>query len=149
MTGAESHPDLPALLSDIKTPKGIKLIATLNDYVGDMSDHGIFRENDVPYVFLSCGRWEHYHQPTDTPDRLNYSKMAAITEYYLEVCRTASGTSLTETTSGGDSLEFEKQTWKKALGIMRRPLAKILGVSDFDSRTNIDRAAAKLMDLGL
>ena len=149
MTGAESHPDLPALLSDVKTPKGIKLIATLNDYVGDMSDHGIFRENDVPYVFLSCGRWEHYHQPTDTPDRLNYSKMAAITEYCLDVCRAASGTSLTETTSGGDSLEFEKQTWKKALGIMRRPLAKILGVSDFDSRANIDRAAAKLMDLGL
>ena len=26
----------------------------------------------------------------DTPDRLNYSKMAAITEYCLDVCRTAS-----------------------------------------------------------
>ena len=50
----------------------MKLIATLNEYVGDVSDHGIFRRNGVPYLFLSCGHWEHYHQPTDTPDRLNY-----------------------------------------------------------------------------
>ncbi|MDB4384067.1 M28 family peptidase, partial [Akkermansiaceae bacterium] len=132
-----------------KTPKGMKMIATLNKYIGDMSDHGIFRENNVPYVFLSCGRWEHYHRPTDTPDRLNYSKMAAIAEYCLDLCWVASGASLTEAVSGGDSLEFEKQTWRKALGIMRRPLARILGVSDFDSRTNIDRAVATLMDLGL
>jgi hypothetical protein len=149
MTGAESHPDLPALLSDLDTPKGIKLIATLNDYVGDMSDHGIFRENNVPYVFLSCGRWEHYHQPTDTPDRLNYKKMAAITEYSTDVCRAASATTFAEGLSSGDSVEFEKQTWKKALGFMRRPLAKILRISDFNSRANIDRAASKLTDLGL
>ncbi|MDA7867897.1 M28 family peptidase [Akkermansiaceae bacterium] len=149
MTGAESHPSLPDLLSGIKTPKGMKMIATLNKYVGDMSDHGIFRENDVPYVFLSCGRWEHYHRPTDTPDRLNYSKMAAIAEYCLDLCWAASGASLTEAVSRGDSLEFEKQTWKKALGIMRRPLARILGVSDFDSRKKINRAVARLMDLGL
>lgn len=149
MTGAESHPDLPDLLSGIKTPKGMKMIATLNKYVGDMSDHGIFRENNVPYVFLSCGRWEHYHRPTDTPDRLNYSKMAAITSYCLDLCWAASGASLTEAVSGGDSLEFEKQTWRKALGIMRRPLARILGVSDFDSREKINRAVARLMDLGL
>ena len=149
MTGAESHPALPDLLSGIKPPEGMKMLATLNKYVGDMSDHGIFRENNVPYVFLSCGRWEHYHRPTDTPDRLNYSKMAAITSYCLDLCWTASGTSLAETTSGGDSLEFEKQTWQKALGVMRRPLAKMLGISDFDSRENIDRAAAKLVGLGL
>jgi hypothetical protein len=149
MTGAESHPYLPDLLSGIKTPKGMKMIATLNKYVGDMSDHGIFRENNVPYVFLSCGRWEHYHRPTDTPDRLNYSKMAAITSYCLDIFRAASGASLIEAVSRGDSLEFEKQTWKKALGIMRRPLARILGVSDIDSRNKIDQAVARLMDLGL
>ncbi|MGB0242283.1 MAG: M28 family peptidase [Verrucomicrobiales bacterium] len=127
----------------------MKMIATLNKYVGDMSDHGIFRENDVPYIFLSCGRWEHYHRPTDTPDRLNYSKVAAITSYCLDLCWAASEVSLAETTSGRDSLEFEKQTWKKALGFMRRPLAKILGVSDFDSREKIDQAVAKLMSFGL
>ncbi|MGC6467076.1 MAG: hypothetical protein ACON5N_15965, partial [Akkermansiaceae bacterium] len=33
MTGAESHPALPDLLSGIKTPKRLKMIATLNEYV--------------------------------------------------------------------------------------------------------------------
>ena len=111
--------------------------------------HGIFRKNNVPYVFLSCGRWEHYHEPTDTPDRLNYNKMAAITEYSIDVCRAASAATFAEGLSSGDSVEFEKQTWKKAFGLMRRPLAKILGISDFNSRANIDRAVAKLMSLGL
>ena len=69
-TGAESHPDLPDILTGIAIPECMKLIATLNEYVGDMSDHSIFRRNGVPYLFLSCGHWEHYHQPTDTPDRL-------------------------------------------------------------------------------
>ena len=68
-TGAESHPDLPELLTGITIPERMKLIATLNEYVGDMSDHGVFRRNGVPYLFLSCGHWEHYHRPTDTPDR--------------------------------------------------------------------------------
>ena len=36
--------------------KGLKLVPTLNRYVGDMSDHGIFRQHGVPYFFLSCGR---------------------------------------------------------------------------------------------
>ncbi|MEI6605170.1 MAG: hypothetical protein WCP35_07660, partial [Verrucomicrobiota bacterium] len=37
--------------------KGLKLVPALNSYVGDMSDHGVFRENNVPYFFLSCGRF--------------------------------------------------------------------------------------------
>jgi hypothetical protein len=75
--------------------------------------------------------------------------MAAITEYFIDVCRAVSAAAFAEGLSSGDSVEFEKQTWKKAFGLMRKPLAKILGVSDFDSRANIDRAVAKLVSLGL
>jgi len=38
----------------------------------------------VPFVFLTCGRWAHYHTPQDTPDRLDYAKIAA-TARWLEV----------------------------------------------------------------
>ena len=48
-----------------------------------MGDHGVFRRNDVPYLFFSCGRWEHYHQPSDTPDRLNYEKMEHVASLFL------------------------------------------------------------------
>ena len=48
VTGSESHPELPALVGGSPIPGGLKLIATLNEYVGDLSDHGIFRRNGVP-----------------------------------------------------------------------------------------------------
>ena len=146
-TGAESHPDLPGLLEEIETPSGMKLIATLNRYVGDMSDHGVFRRNGVLYLFLSCGRWEHYHRETDTPDRLNYQKMAAIAEYAEKVCRSAADASLVETNIEAKSVEFEARTWKDALGLLHKPLALACGVPDFKSRSHIDRAAQVLTSM--
>ena len=148
-TGAESHPELPEMLRGVDVPKGMKLIATLNQYVGDMSDHGIFRRNGVPYLFLSCGRWEHYHQYTDTPDRLNYQKMAAIARYAEATCRAAAGAQFGEFPAAEDPIEFEAETWKRALGILRKPIAKVLGVADLQSREDIGKAAARLQSLGL
>lgn len=148
-TGVESHPDLPAMLSHLGLPKGLKLISTLNKYVGDMSDHGIFRRNKVPYLFLSCGRWEHYHQESDTPDRLNYRKMAAITDYAESICRAAAAARLPEFVESEDPIEFEAETWRKSLGIMRKPLAKYLGVGGFECREDITKVASLLQSLGL
>lgn len=148
-TGSESHPDLPTILQGLQTPSGMKLIATLNEYIGDMSDHGIFRENDVPYLFLSCGRWKHYHEPTDTPGRLNYHKMAAIAQYSEDVCRAAATASLPTDVSKIDPVEFEASTWQSALGPICEPVAGLLGVPDFNSRNHIGRAARALQSLGL
>lgn len=85
VTGSESHHELPELIGAAALPGGLKLIATLNEYVGDMSDHGIFRRNGVPYLFFSCGRWQHYHQATDTPDRLNYPEIARLTKLSVDL----------------------------------------------------------------
>jgi hypothetical protein len=129
-TGAESHPDLPGLLVDLEVPGGMKLIATLNRYVGDMSDHAVFRRNSVPYLFLSCGHWEHYHRPSDTPDRLNYRKMADIAVYAESVCRAAAGAEFGEFSAVGDTTAFEAGTWRQSLGILYKPVAALLGVPD-------------------
>ncbi|MDC0718361.1 M28 family peptidase [Nannocystis bainbridge] len=51
------------------------------DVIPPLSDYQPFREAGVPVLFLSCGRWEHYHQPTDTPDRLDYDKIVSTVEY--------------------------------------------------------------------
>ncbi len=148
-TGAESHPDLPEILNEVEVPGGMKLIATLNRYVGDMSDHGVFRRNDVPYLFLSCGRWEHYHMPTDTPDKLNYEKMAAIAEYAENVCWSVSVSDLAKFPESVDPIEFEAKTWKRSMGLLRKPFAELLGVPDFTARTHIDKAADALARFGL
>ncbi len=55
------------------------------DVVPPLSDYHAFREAAVPVLFLTCGRWEHYHQPTDTPDRLDYPKMTATAHWLRDL----------------------------------------------------------------
>ena len=148
-TGAESHPKLPEILKEIEVPDKMKLIATLNQYVGDMSDHGVFRRNDVPYLFLSCGRLEHYHMPTDTPEKLNYEKMAAIAQYAEMVCWSVATSELEKFSEPVDPIDFEAETWKRSLGVLRKPFAQLLRVSDFRTREQIDKAAQALTSFGL
>jgi hypothetical protein len=61
--------------------RGIRVFCTSNDRVGDMSDHHAFRVNHRPFIFLSCGRTKHYHQPTDTVENLDLPKAAAIASF--------------------------------------------------------------------
>jgi len=43
------------------------------------SDHANFSKNlEIPVAFLSAGEHEDYHQPTDTPDKIEYAKMRRI-----------------------------------------------------------------------
>ncbi|HEV8324986.1 MAG TPA: M28 family peptidase [Myxococcota bacterium] len=50
-----------------------------------LSDYHPFAEARVPYLFLTCGRWEHYHQTTDTPERLDYAKLAATADFLADL----------------------------------------------------------------
>ena len=42
------------------------------------SDHYNFARNGIPSVFFFSGVHEDYHQPGDTPDKLDYKKMERI-----------------------------------------------------------------------
>ena len=149
VTGAESHPELPALLEGTPLPKKLRLIAALNRYVGDMSDHGIFRENGVPYLFFSCGRWEHYHQPTDTPDRLNYAKMARITELSFDVLLKTDEAALAPFVENPDPVAFEAGTFRRSAGRLFPLLCGWAGVKNLESRKSLDTLAGKLLSMGL
>ena len=81
VTGMESHPGLADTIGSVLPFHGIRALPLLNEYVGDLSDHHIFRVNEVPYLFVSCGIWAHYHRDTDTPDKLNYLKAEKIAEF--------------------------------------------------------------------
>jgi hypothetical protein len=48
------------------------------EVIPPLSDYWAFWKSSVPFLFLSCGRWRHYHTPQDTPDRLDYPKMEAL-----------------------------------------------------------------------
>jgi hypothetical protein len=151
MTGTESHPALRSVFGRAETVDGLRLVPTLNRYVGDMSDHGVFRENGVPYLFLSCGRWEHYHQPTDTPDRLNYEKMARITRQVLAFAASLDRVELPQVGSEqfSETLDLEVSRLRLALGAWLEPLLKLCGLDAVTSRAEMDRLVLTLLALGL
>ena len=114
--GAESHPELSETLVEAPLPEGLKNIATLNRYVGDLSDHHILRENGIPYLFLTCGRWEHYHQESDTPDNLNYEKMERISSYLITLINQLDSRELRPYKLDHDPVEMELMLLKRAVG---------------------------------
>lgn len=123
--GMESDPGLvPADLDELDTP-GLRLQPALNRYVGDLSDHMIFRANKRPFLFLSCGRWRHYHCATDTPDRLNYTKMAAITDLCGKLVVRSALAELSGPFGQGDSLPVELAGVRRNFGLPLRSRADI------------------------
>ena len=152
ITGVESHPDLGEVLDETGALDGLKLLPTLNRYVGDMSDHGVFRQHGVPYLFLSCGRWAHYHMPTDTPDRLNFRKMAAITRQVNALlenldAKELRGTRRKERTC--DTLEIEIRHLKRALGPVLPFVLKRANLTEVTTRKHLDHFVNSLLALGL
>lgn len=140
LTGMESDPLFPAMLERCSPGYGVRSVASLNRYVGDMSDHHVFRLNKRPYLFLTCGRWEHYHKESDTPEKLNYQKMAAITEYLAELSVAVADAPLNGPFEGYDSTAAELRSMRSALG----PFAQALGIT-LATRQGIERVAAQLM----
>ncbi len=88
--GAEYSPDLVQALNSVEG-RSIPTYMFRNDRVGDLSDHHAFRIHGLPFLFFSCGRWEHYHQPSDTFDRLNLDKMQRIAEHLVALVRELDG----------------------------------------------------------
>jgi hypothetical protein len=147
VTGAESHPALPEVIKSIPDPAGVRVLPTLNQYVGDMSDHGIFRKNGVPYFFLSCGHWEHYHRPSDTPDRLNYTKMAAISTYLNALLSGLAATALPRGLEMCDPVELEIERMQAILGPLLPALAGKPGA--LRTREDVGAIVSKMRATGL
>jgi len=145
LTGMESDPGLAPILRTCEPGEGIRTIATLNRYIGDLSDYYVFRVNRRPYLFLSCGHWAHYHQPTDTPEKLNYEKMAAIAGYLIETATAVAAAELRGPFEGYDTTNTELDFLRRAIG----PMVEAFGLK-LESRADIDRLVQTMvMQFGL
>jgi hypothetical protein len=114
--GAESRPEMADVITEVDPPAGLKNIATLNRYVGDLSDHHILRENGEPYLFFTCGRWEHYHQESDVPEHLNYDKMSLISQYLVLMIESLDSRMIEGMQADFDPVDTELFLLKRALG---------------------------------
>ena len=127
VVGAESHPSLPGLLDGLSLP----VAAAPQSAVGDFSDYAAFREAGAPYLFFSCGEWEHYHRPTDHPDLMDYPKMARLVDDLERVMRRSDAVR-TGYHATVDATEFEADTLERALGTeMLAQAAAMLGRSGY------------------
>jgi hypothetical protein len=152
ITGAESHPNFQNILQDTNIPLRLRILPTLNRYIDDMSDHGVFRTNNIPYLFLSCGRWPYYHMPTDTPEKLNYSKMARITKYLVGLTKSLSRTILPSISCVDDenlTVDFEIRSFKKVCGPLFPLVLKYLGIKKLSSREDINNLVSLILSTGV
>ncbi len=140
LTGMGSDPKFPSILKRCNSIEGIRAVASLNRYVGDMSDHHVFRFNRRRYLFLACGRWAHYHSASDTPEKLNYREMAAIAEYLAELSVAVVETPLEGPFEGYDSTEAELHFMRHVIG----PFARAFGF-ELSSRRDIEQVVAHFM----
>jgi Zn-dependent M28 family amino/carboxypeptidase len=61
----------------IATERGLKLKPDADQY-WRRSDHYNFAKRGIPSMFFFAGLHADYHQPSDTPDKINLNKMAHI-----------------------------------------------------------------------
>jgi hypothetical protein len=149
MTGAESHHRLAGLVNACLERSNLPLVATLNEHIGDMSDHHAFREMGLPYLFFSCGRWEHYHRRTDTPEKLSYEKMARIAAFLADVTLASATCDLPKSAGDTDTAAFEIALLERAFGALLPMLLRLVGVQKLQGRADLDRLVSNLVGLGL
>ncbi|MDA1279665.1 MAG: M28 family peptidase [Chloroflexi bacterium] len=142
VVGVESDPGLEKVLVQSEPPSGLRTVPTQNSYVGDLSDHHIFRKNSLPYLLLTCGHWEHYHASTDTPDKLNFGKMEAIAGYLTNLVEILSDSILEGPFEGNETLPMEIYFLNKNIVPALRESG--IGLS-IRTRTDVDQLVALLM----
>jgi len=146
VTGAESHPALGPIVRRNAVDPELLLVATQNRLVGDLSDHHIFRTQGVPYLFFSCGRWEHYHNFSDTPGRLNYHKMLRIRNLLLGLIEGLAAVDLLRA-SEADTTELEIDLLRTAFGPGLEFLLDLIGMPQLQTRQDLDSLSMRLQDM--
>lgn len=148
VTGAETDPALPGVLARCPADR-LRIVPVRNAYVGDMSDHHVFRVERRPYLFLSCAQWEHYHRPTDTPFVLDYPKMAAIADYVEELVRALAEVELAGPFESRDTLDLELAGARRHLGGLAALLNNRLATrADLDALVRAAKASFGLLESG-
>lgn len=143
--GAESCSELRDVVARTDAPPGLRLLPALHRYAPDLSDHTAFRRAGRPFLFLTCGRGPDYHEASDTPEKVDYPKLAAVREYLVRVLAGLDGAELAKA-QDADTLQIELRGWQRCWTPSEPRLRQLRAPR---SREDIDQFAAMLMRLGL
>lgn len=77
--------DVGKILDASAGGRGVRLRRADADLIPPLSDYYAFEMAEIPFVFFTCGRSWRYHTPDDTPDHLDYDKMAGFSRLLTDV----------------------------------------------------------------
>ncbi|MCY2963124.1 MAG: M28 family peptidase [Planctomycetota bacterium] len=78
--GGEHSRGLRKLVDGVDHAETLEVSHLGVDLVGVRSDYGPFKGEKVPFLFFSGGEHRDYHRPTDTVEKLDYTRIAQITQ---------------------------------------------------------------------
>ena len=88
--GSERSHQTYELVSALKRAEpGVIVRPADADIIPPLSDYEAFWRQRIPFLFLSAGRSRVYHTPADTPDKLDYGKIAATARWLTRFVRAA------------------------------------------------------------
>lgn len=85
--GSEHAEPLKQIVNSVAVPPDLEVAHLGVDLIGTRSDYGPFRSEKVPFLFFSGGEHADYHTPRDTPDRVDYVRVANVSNLIAAVCR--------------------------------------------------------------
>jgi hypothetical protein len=137
--GCESHETLPSLLEKAaSSTEGLRIVPTLNRYIGDSSDYSVFRTGLQPYLFFSRGRGVHTHLPEDTIEWINFNGVRSVMELVLKVIHLIDLAPMENNRGAVDPFEFEIRMMKKAVGLPLPLVLMFLGLRRMSLKTRED-----------
>jgi Zn-dependent M28 family amino/carboxypeptidase len=90
--GAERSEGTGALVDSLAdSASGARIRRADAEIIPPLSDYDPFWRRSVPFIFLTSGRSRRYHTPKDTPEHLDYEKMAATAGWLEQFVRATCG----------------------------------------------------------
>ena len=149
--GSESNSALPGILEKTASKaRGIRVVPTLHEYVGPMSDHAAFADQGQPFLFFSCGQGKHYHSREDTMDWINFRKLGRITEFIAELLERIDEEPPEQASAPPcDPFEMEIRMLKEAIGPVFPFALKQLKLKEPTNREELNELVSPLVNRSL
>lgn len=145
ITGSESASSLPGIVrSAAEEVPSMRVVPTLSQYVGNVSDDGAFRRNGMPCLFLSAGPAEYHHTKRDVPSRISRTRLGSVLHLLAGLLISADAAPPGRDEGPCDPVEFEVEMLRRAVGWPLHPLLFALGSAYPRSRRDLDDIAELL-----
>lgn len=135
--GAEKTRGLSALVDGVHEENlrilrlGIHSVENIPGYrPSAFSDYDVFRDNRVPFLFLSSGRTPRYHHASDLPETLYYDRMARTSRWIHKlVAEVSHASEALVFDAAGEDYAMDRDTLLWGLESAVKPWSSIAGTS--------------------